>query len=82
MVIGSFSLFDFGLGRAATKLIAEKLGAGRESEIPAVFWTNLVLMIAIGLAGSLVLFSATPWMVHSGLTIPKSCRRTRCVPST
>ena len=71
MVIGSFSLFDFGLGRAATKLIAEKLGAGRESEIPAVFWTNLVLMIAIGLAGSLVLFLATPWMVHSGLTIPQ-----------
>ena len=29
VVIGYFSLFDFGFGRALTKLVAEKLGAGR-----------------------------------------------------
>ena len=29
MVVGYYSLFDLGLGRALTKLVAEKLGAGK-----------------------------------------------------
>ena len=34
MVIGYFSLFDMGLGRALTKLVAEKLGTGQTQDIP------------------------------------------------
>ena len=34
MVVGYFSLVDFGLGRALTKLVAEKLGSGQGNEIP------------------------------------------------
>ena len=30
LVIGYFSLFDLGIGRALTKFVAEKLGAGQE----------------------------------------------------
>ena len=70
--VGSFSMFDFGLGRATTKVIAERLGGGRESEIPYVFWTSLILMLAIGFTGSVIMFLATPWIVHSGLNIPES----------
>jgi len=33
MVVGYFSLFDMGLGRALTKLVAEKLGKGTGDEI-------------------------------------------------
>jgi hypothetical protein len=36
MVIGYFGLFDFGLGRALTKIVAEKLGAGRPDDVPAL----------------------------------------------
>lgn len=74
MVIGAFSLFDFGLGRAATQLIAEKLGAGREAEIPAVFWTSLALLLAVGAVGGLALFLAAPWLVDHGLQIPPELR--------
>src|SRR4051812_12681837 len=36
---GYFTFFDLGLGRAITKLVAERLGQGRDSEICAMFWT-------------------------------------------
>ena len=38
MVVGYFSLFDFGLGRALTKLVADKLGKGQNNAIPSLIW--------------------------------------------
>ena len=70
MVIGYFSLFDLGLGRALTRLVAEKLGAGKHAEIPALIWTGLISMTGMGLAGTLVGIPFVPWVVHSGLQIP------------
>jgi O-antigen/teichoic acid export membrane protein len=39
IALGYFSLFDLGLGRALTKLVAESLGRGTASCIPALVWT-------------------------------------------
>ena len=36
VVIGYFSLFDLGLGRAVTKLVADRLGAGASERVPAL----------------------------------------------
>ena len=70
VVIGYFSLFDFGFGRALTKLVAEKLGAGRTEDIAPLFWTSLVLMLLFGVLGAVVMAVLSPWMVHSVLRIP------------
>jgi O-antigen/teichoic acid export membrane protein len=70
MVIGYFSLFDLGLGRALTRLVAEKLGAGKHAEIPALIWTGLISMAGMGLAGMLLAIPFVPWVVQSGLQIP------------
>lgn len=70
VVIGYFSLFDFGFGRALTKLVAEKLGAGKTGEVPALFWTSLVLMLLSGVLGAAVMAALSPWLVHSVLRIP------------
>ena len=70
IVIGYFSLFDMGLGRALTKLVAEKLGTGQTQEIPALVWTALVLMSVLGLMGAMVIAALAPWLVHSVLRIP------------
>jgi O-antigen/teichoic acid export membrane protein len=69
MVIGYFSLFDMGLGRALTKLIAEKLGSGEMNEIPALAGTGLFLMSVLGLAGTFAAAALIPWLVHTALKI-------------
>jgi len=70
IVIGYFSLFDLGLGRALTKLVAEKLGAGEEQEIPILVWTSLFLMLIAGLLGAIAVSLLSPWLVRSALKIP------------
>lgn len=70
MFIGYFSLFDLGLGRALTKLVAEKIGAGEEKEIPSLAWTSLFLMAALGVVGAAAVYSVSPWLVRHVLKIP------------
>jgi O-antigen/teichoic acid export membrane protein len=70
MVIGYFSLFDFGIARALTKFVAEKLGAGQEEEIPALVWTSLFLFLVLGIVGTVIVGLLSPWMVRQALNIP------------
>ena len=51
MIVGYFSLFDLGLGRALTKLVAERLGAGEFAEIPRLIWTAMALMLVLAWQG-------------------------------
>ena len=71
MVVGYFGLFDLGLGRALTKVVADRIGAGRETEIPVVVWTAMSLMAALGLAGGVLIGALSPWLVGSALKIPQ-----------
>ena len=75
MVLGYFSLFDFGLGRALTKLVAERLGLGLEGDIPDLVWTALGLMMALGLAGAALVILIAPWLVRGVLQIPGPLQR-------
>jgi O-antigen/teichoic acid export membrane protein len=69
-LVGYASLFDFGFGRALTKLIAERLGRGNHEAIGTLFWTGLALLLAVGLTGScLLLLVALPWLVHGPLNV-------------
>lgn len=70
-LIGYASLFDIGLGRALTQLVAKKLGGGEDHEIPALAWTSLLLMAALGAVGTVVIFAISPWLVHHALKIPE-----------
>lgn len=74
VVIGYFSLFDFGLGRALTKLVAEKLGEGRDQEIPPLVWTTLFLMLFFALIGALILGILSGWLIRVVLKIPEALR--------
>lgn len=71
-VIGYFGLFDFGFGRALTKLVAERLGAGRNAEVAPLFWTSLFLMLLFGVLGAAVMAVLAPWLVYSALRIPRA----------
>jgi O-antigen/teichoic acid export membrane protein len=72
MVIGYLSLFDFGLGRALTQLVAEKLGAGDEEAIPRLVWSALLTIMVLGIFGTLLLCPLTNWIAFSMFTIPAS----------
>src|SRR4029077_5314415 len=54
IVIGYFSLFDLGIGRALTKLVADKIGTHQDHAIPALVWTSLVLMFLLSVFGGLI----------------------------
>jgi O-antigen/teichoic acid export membrane protein len=70
VVVGYFGLFDLGLGRALTKLVAERLGTGAREELPSLVWTSLFLLFALGILGALALAGIAPWLVRSVLEIP------------
>lgn len=70
VVIGYFGFFDLGLGWALTKLVADRLGADRAGEVPALTWTALAIMTAFGVVGGVVLAALAPWLVGHVLTVP------------
>ncbi|MBV8231175.1 MAG: oligosaccharide flippase family protein, partial [Planctomycetaceae bacterium] len=74
ILLGYFSLFDLGLGRALTKMVAERLGLGQERDIPGLVWTTLGLMMALGLAGALTIGLISPWLVRDVLRVPGALR--------
>jgi O-antigen/teichoic acid export membrane protein len=72
VVIGYFSLFDLGIGRALTKLIADKLAAAETDSIPPLAWTSLFAMLLMGVLGGGMVWVLSPWLVHRALKIPEA----------
>jgi len=70
VVLGYFSIFDLGLGRATTKFVAEAVGAGAESEIPGVFWSSIMSQIVMGIIGALTFASIAPLLIGRILNVP------------
>lgn len=70
VVIGYFCLFDFGMGRALTKFVAERLGTRQEQGLPALVWTSLFIMFVFGMVGTVVMSVLSPWLVRRALNIP------------
>jgi O-antigen/teichoic acid export membrane protein len=63
LLVGYFSLFDFGLGRALTRLVAERLGSGRAEEIPELAGTATRLIRWLGFAAGFLLAGMSSWLV-------------------
>jgi len=72
LVIGYFSLFDMGLSRALTQIVAEKLGERNPTQALSVAWTALGIMFGLGLVGTAAMAVLSPWLVHSVLRIPSA----------
>lgn len=70
VLVGYAGLFDFGLGRALTQLVAQRLGSGHANDVPALAWTALAVMSAAGVAVAAILMVASTWLVTRGLRIP------------
>jgi O-antigen/teichoic acid export membrane protein len=70
VVLGYFTIFDLGLGRATTKYVAEALGKGEGDQIPQIIWTAVTFQAILGFVGALALFVITDFLVGRVLNIP------------
>jgi O-antigen/teichoic acid export membrane protein len=75
IIIGYLSLFDFGIGRALTKVLAEKSVEENTEDVLAIVWTSLILLLMLGIASAVILVLLTPWLVHGALKIPTGLRQ-------
>ena len=70
VVLGGFSFFDLGLGRATTKFAAERLGGDQENALSGVVWTSLGVQFLLGTVGAIVFVVAIPVLVGDVFKIP------------
>ena len=69
-VIGYASLFDFGLGRALTQVVAERRQQRvANGDLPDVVSSALAAMLLIGCAGAIVMLALARWATHVGLNV-------------
>jgi O-antigen/teichoic acid export membrane protein len=77
MIAGYFGLFDFGLGRALTKAMAQELSLGHEAKAAELFWTALAMMLGLGAVAALSLAMVTPWLSRARSKFPSRCSTKR-----
>lgn len=70
VVLGYFTIFDLGLGRATTKYVAEALGTGEEDQVPHIIWTAVTVQAIMGFVGAIVMLGITDLLVDRVLNIP------------
>lgn len=73
-VIGYFSLFDMGIGRAITQSMAARLGSASTRDVSRLVWTGLLLMFIFSLIGAVIVASLSPWFVSSVLNTSQALR--------
>lgn len=72
IVMGYFGLFDFGLGRATTKFVAEYKARNETDSLPELIWSSMVFHAVLGVAGGILLAVLTPWLTNDVLNVPNS----------
>ena len=72
VVMGYFSFFDFGLGRATTKYVSEIFGRSNEKNLREVIWSSLSAHLCLGLLGGVLLFALAEPLAVFILNIPES----------
>ena len=69
-VVGYFSFFDLGLGRALSRIVAERKGTPREADIERLAGGTLTLTLALGAIAGLVVFAGAEWLCTRVLRLP------------
>lgn len=75
LLVGYFSLFDLGMGRALTRLVAEKIGMKLEADIPRVVGTAMGLMRWLGWGAAVLLAALSPSLATRWLSVPPALKQ-------
>lgn len=68
-VLGHFSVFDLGLGRAATRSVAVALGQGRPERVRVVLGTACLAQLVLGVLGGAAVIALAPWLAEQALSM-------------
>ncbi len=68
-LIGYFSLFDFGLGRALTQQVAAARSAGSHAQLPSLVKTGLWFTAGTGVLGGVILAALAPQLAFHWLQV-------------
>lgn len=60
-------MFNLGLGRATTKFAAEHLARDESARLPSLFWTSIVLNMALGVVAILAVAAGSVAMIRFGV---------------
>jgi O-antigen/teichoic acid export membrane protein len=74
MFIGYFSLFDLGLGRALTQIIANRLGEEEATKLSGLVCTALAVMAIVGVIGSVIVGLLSPLLIAKVFKMPDPLR--------
>ena len=74
MLIGYFSLFDFGIDEGLRKMVGTSYRSREEQSIPSLVWTSLTILFLLGVASAVAMAVLSPWMVERALKIPAGLR--------
>ncbi len=72
--VGIFSLFDFGLGRALTRMVAERLARGAQAEIADLVWAASAVLLGLTSILAVVGCITAPAIVTTLLHVPDALR--------
>ena len=70
MMIGYFMLFDFGIGRTATKFVSELWAQKKYQEVLELVVASTIILLGCGIVVGLLLALLTNWVVTSLIHIP------------
>ena len=65
MLLGYFTIFDLGLGRATTKFISEELKNGVTENLRSLFWTSCCMNLLLGIIGGLIILGISSFLAES-----------------
>jgi O-antigen/teichoic acid export membrane protein len=66
-----FGIFDMGVGRAMTKLIADQTAASNRERVVPLFWTGIALMAGAGIIVAIIAAPVMGLVVARSSTIPR-----------
>jgi len=75
VLVGYAGLFDFGLGRAITRTVANRLAAGDDLGARRAAIVGMTYLLVFGLCVGLVFAALSPWLSRTAFKIPESMHR-------
>jgi len=75
MIVGYFSLFDLGLGRATTKFVSDHLAEGDSKKMNQSIWASILMVQVAGVIVTISVILLMPWIVNNVLNIPSELKK-------